>query len=61
MWIARRSPTKSKFPGLFDHIVDGGQPAGLSLMDNAVKECEEEAGIPTDVTWAGVHPAGAIS
>ena len=61
MWIARRSPTKSKFPGMLDHIVAGGQPAGLSLMDNVVKECEEEAGIPMDVTWAGVHPAGAIS
>jgi hypothetical protein len=61
MWIARRSATKSKFPEMLDHIVAGGQPYGLSLMDNVVKECEEEADSPMDVTWAGVHPAGAIS
>eukprot|EP00984_Skeletonema_dohrnii_P003890 scaffold1339_cov129-Skeletonema_dohrnii-CCMP3373.AAC.1 len=30
MWMARRSKTKSKFPSMLDHIVAGGQPAGLS-------------------------------
>eukprot|EP00581_Thalassiosira_minuscula_P009537 CAMPEP_0183708460 /NCGR_PEP_ID=MMETSP0737-20130205/4785_1 /TAXON_ID=385413 /ORGANISM="Thalassiosira miniscula, Strain CCMP1093" /LENGTH=396 /DNA_ID=CAMNT_0025936353 /DNA_START=1 /DNA_END=1191 /DNA_ORIENTATION=- len=61
MWMARRSKTKSKFPGYLDHIVAGGQPAGLSLMENVVKECMEEAGIPSDVTKQGIRPAGAIS
>lgn len=61
MWMARRSKTKSKFPGLLDHIVAGGQPAGLSLMDNVVKECSEEAGIPLELTLKGVKPSGAIS
>ena len=61
MWMARRAKTKSKFPGMLDHIVAGGQPAGLSLMENVVKECFEEAGIPADLTRRGVQPAGAIS
>ncbi|KAL7531471.1 hypothetical protein ACHAXR_004061 [Thalassiosira sp. AJA248-18] len=61
MWMARRSKTKSKFPGFLDHIVAGGQPAGLSLMDNVVKECMEEAGIPPEITRRGIQPAGAIS
>lgn len=61
MWMARRSQTKSKFPGFLDHIVAGGQPAGLSLMENVVKECGEEAGIPEEITRAGIKPAGAIS
>jgi len=61
MWMARRSKTKSKFPGFLDHIVAGGQPAGLSLMDNVVKECAEEAGIPPEITRRGIRPAGAIS
>jgi 8-oxo-dGTP pyrophosphatase MutT (NUDIX family) len=61
MWIARRSATKSKFPGMLDHLVAGGQPAGLSLMDNVVKECEEEAGVPEDIARAGARAAGAIS
>lgn len=61
MWMARRSQTKSKFPGYVDHIVAGGQPYGLSLMENVIKECMEEAGIPEDVARRGIRPAGAIS
>lgn len=61
MWMARRSRTKSKFPGFVDHIVAGGQPAGLSLIENVIKECQEEAGIPSELTLKGVKPAGAIS
>ena len=61
MWIARRSPTKSKFPGMLDHIVAGGQPAGLGLLENCIKECEEEANIPESISRAGVQAAGAIS
>jgi len=61
MWIARRSATKSKFPGMLDHMVAGGQPAGLSLEENVVKECMEEAGVPEDLARAGMQAAGAIS
>jgi isopentenyldiphosphate isomerase len=61
MWVARRAKTKSQFPGMLDHIVAGGQPAGLSLMENCIKECEEEAGIPESIARAGVHAVGAIS
>lgn len=46
MWMARRSSTKSKYPNMLDHIVAGGQPHGISPMENVIKECEEEAGIP---------------
>mmetsp|Transcript_8618 Transcript_8618/g.12995 ORF Transcript_8618/g.12995 Transcript_8618/m.12995 type:complete len:372 (+) Transcript_8618:45-1160(+) len=61
MWMARRSKTKSKFPSMLDHIVAGGQPAGLSLLDNVIKECEEEAGITEELTKRGIKPAGVIS
>lgn len=61
MWLARRSATKSKYPGFLDHIVAGGQPAGLTLMENVVKECLEEAGIPNELVVEGINPAGAIS
>jgi isopentenyldiphosphate isomerase len=61
MWMARRSATKSKYPGMVDHIAAGGQPAGMSLMDNVVKECMEEAGIPEALTRAGIQAVGAIS
>lgn len=61
MWIGRRAATKSKFPGMLDHLVAGGQPAGLGLLENVIKECEEEAGIPESIARAGVRAAGAIS
>jgi len=61
MWIARRSATKSQYPGMTDQIVAGGQPAGLGLMENVLKECQEEAGIPDELTLKGIKPAGAVS
>lgn len=61
MWIGRRAADKSKYPGMLDHIVAGGQPVGLSLLENVVKECNEEAGIPDEITLAGLSSAGAIS
>ena len=57
MWIARRSATKSNWPNMLDHIVAGGQPAGISLLENVVKECEEEAGIEESIVRAGVQAA----
>lgn len=61
MWMARRSKSKSKYPGMLDHIVAGGQPAGLTLMENVIKECEEEAGIPPHISRPNVYPTGVIS
>lgn len=38
----------------------GGQPHGINVMDNVVKECFEEAGIPQGLAEKA-RPAGAIS
>jgi hypothetical protein len=46
MWLGRRSPTRPVAPGKLDHLVAGGQPIGLGLMENLIKECAEEAAIP---------------
>ncbi len=60
MWIARRSRAKPTFPGMLDNMVAGGQPIGIGLADNLVKECGEEAGIPPALARRAV-PVGAIS
>eukprot|EP00590_Aulacoseira_subarctica_P008488 CAMPEP_0172417768 /NCGR_PEP_ID=MMETSP1064-20121228/4260_1 /TAXON_ID=202472 /ORGANISM="Aulacoseira subarctica , Strain CCAP 1002/5" /LENGTH=314 /DNA_ID=CAMNT_0013156269 /DNA_START=192 /DNA_END=1136 /DNA_ORIENTATION=- len=60
LWVARRSKIKSKYPGMLDHIVAGGQPFGISPMQNVVKECGEEAGIPSDLAKSAI-PVSAIS
>lgn len=49
IWIAKRALDKPFWPGMLDQVVAGGQPFGISLIDNVVKECEEEADIPVDV------------
>ena len=60
MWIGRRSLSKPTGPGKLDQIVAGGQPVGLSVFDNLVKECAEEADIPGDLA-AGANPVGMVS
>ncbi|MGH6931005.1 MAG: DUF4743 domain-containing protein [Dongiaceae bacterium] len=60
MWIARRSRSRPVAPGKLDHLVAGGQPIGLGLMENLVKECAEEAAMPAALARRA-RPAGAIS
>ena len=60
LWVARRSPSKPTFPGKLDNMVAGGQPAGLSLFENLVKECFEEAGI-SEIQARQSVPTGTIS
>ena len=60
MWIGKRSSLKPVSPGKLDQLVAGGQPAGMSLRENMIKECKEEANIPPELT-ARMKPVGAIS
>ncbi len=60
IWVARRSRTKPTYPGMLDNTVAGGQPAGLGLVDNLVKECREEASIPEALAHQAV-PIGIVS
>lgn len=59
VWIAKRAMDKPTYPGLLDQCVAGGQPQGLSLQENVVKECVEEADIPEEVAETAV-PVGAV-
>ena len=60
LWVARRSKTKSKYPAMLDHIAAGGQPFGIAPMQNVIKECGEEAGIPSHLAKSAI-PVSAIS
>jgi 8-oxo-dGTP pyrophosphatase MutT (NUDIX family) len=60
LWIARRSGGARVHPKKLDNMVAGGQPAGLSLFDNMIKEAEEEASLPPEVSKTAM-PAGHIS
>lgn len=60
IWVARRARNKSTYPGMLDNTVAGGQPVGLGLHENLVKECWEEAGIAASLAQQAVC-VGAIS
>ncbi len=56
MWIGRRADDKPTYPGMLDNMIAGGQPVGISLFDNVIKE----AGVAPDLARTA-RPVGAIS
>ncbi|MEX2409405.1 MAG: NUDIX domain-containing protein, partial [Rhodovibrionaceae bacterium] len=60
IWVGRRAEDKAIAPGEYDHLVAGGQPAGLSLADNLVKEAAEEANLPEELARRA-KPVGAVT
>ncbi|MDC1172131.1 DUF4743 domain-containing protein [Alphaproteobacteria bacterium] len=52
MWVATRSLDRATFPGQLDNVVAGGQPSNLTIAENVIKECNEEASIPA---WLAVE------
>jgi len=60
LWVAKRSRSKQTAPGKLDHLVAGGQPHGIGLMENVVKECGEEAGMAPALARTA-RPAGFVS
>jgi isopentenyldiphosphate isomerase len=45
LWIGKRARDRAIFPGAWDNMVAGGLPQGISLEENLIKECQEEAGM----------------
>ncbi len=60
LWIPRRARAMRVCPGQLDNMVAGGQPAGLGVRENLVKEAAEEAGLPPALT-AKAMPVGTVS
>jgi len=60
LWVARRAKTKATAPGKLDHLAAGGQPYGIGVKENMIKECEEEAGMAPDLAARAV-PVGLVS
>lgn len=60
MWLGRRAADRYIEAGKLDQIVAGGFPHGISLQENLIKECYEEAGI--GLTLAGnARAVGTVS
>jgi 8-oxo-dGTP pyrophosphatase MutT (NUDIX family) len=50
LWVGKRAADKKLDPGKLDHLVAGGVPAGLSPFETLIKEGEEEASLPPELT-----------
>jgi 8-oxo-dGTP pyrophosphatase MutT (NUDIX family) len=60
LWVGKRAANKQTAPGKLDHLVAGGQPMGLSLMENVIKESAEEAGMDAALARRA-RPVGLVS
>lgn len=60
LWIGTRSLNKQTYPGLRDHIVAGQISEGMSPSETLIKECEEEAGISSEIAKYA-KPVGCVS
>ena len=60
LWVGKRSMTKPTGPGKLDHLAAGGQPHGIGIVENMIKECAEEADIPRALAER-VVPVGLVS
>lgn len=60
IWVGRRALDKSVAPGKLDNMVAGGQPIGLSLRANLIKEAAEEADVPAKLA-ATARPVGSVA
>ena len=45
LWVGERAKDRQIDPDKLDNLIGGGQPIGLSIEDNLIKEAKEEAGI----------------
>jgi len=60
MWLARRARDKPTWPGLLDQVAAGGQPVGIGLRENMIKESQEEAGIARALAEQ-MRPVGVVT
>lgn len=60
LWVGKRATDRKIAPGKLDNLVAGGQPIGLTLDENLVKEAHEEAGLSAEAARRAV-PVGVVS
>lgn len=59
LWLQKRSLTKQTWPGYLDNMVGGGLACDYSVLETALKEGDEEAGI--GILRNRLVPVGSVS
>merc|ERR1711923_295853 len=60
IWMQRRALKSSNFPGKLDTFVAGGISSGETIKEAVIKECTEEANLPTHY-FDKMKPVGCVS
>lgn len=61
VWVARRAKTKRTFPSMLDSTVGGSLPTGEQPFECLVRESEEEASFPPEMTRENAVACGTIT
>ncbi|KAK1969856.1 NUDIX domain-containing protein [Colletotrichum sublineola] len=61
VWVPRRSPTKSTFPGMLDNTVAGGLMTGEDPFECVIREADEEASLPEQIVRHRAEYVGGVS
>ncbi|TIB40348.1 hypothetical protein E3P86_00714 [Wallemia ichthyophaga] len=61
LWIPRRSPTKQTYPAMLDNTVAGGIAFGDSVLHTVIKECQEEANLPSEIIHSSLKSTGVVT
>ncbi|KAJ0168749.1 putative tRNA-splicing endonuclease subunit tsp-4 [Colletotrichum tanaceti] len=61
IWVPRRSPTKSTFPGMLDNTVAGGLMTGEDPFECVIREADEEASLPEHVVRHQAKHVGGVT
>ena len=61
IWVPKRAANKSTFPSMLDNTVAGGLMTGEDPLECMVRESDEEASIPEDVTRTHAKQVGTVS
>ncbi|OLN97551.1 hypothetical protein CCHL11_01125 [Colletotrichum chlorophyti] len=61
IWVPRRSPTKSTFPGMLDNTVAGGLMTGEDPFECVIREADEEASLPDETVRGQAKHVGGVT
>ncbi|OHF01422.1 NUDIX domain-containing protein [Colletotrichum orchidophilum] len=61
IWVPRRSPTKSTFPGMLDNTVAGGLMTGEDPFECVIREADEEASLPDQIVRQQTQFVGGVT
>ncbi|KAI1437951.1 NUDIX hydrolase domain-like protein [Xylaria sp. CBS 124048] len=61
IWVPRRAPNKSTYPGMLDNTVAGGLMTGEDPFECIVREADEEASLPEQVMREQAEFTGMVT